>query len=896
MLPSNLLDLFTDHKENESPRMNWQAGGSFQAVLQSASDSASVTMQVTVVNQEPPCYHVRFRSEGVTELPGSPMHIKDTELLNAISAQIAVVDSQGMVRAVNDAWTRFARMNGAPPGENFIGYNYLEICSNATGEGAEQAIQVGEGLSKVLSGEQKEFELEYPCHAPGERRWFVLRITAIPGDKGAVITHINVTSQKLMQRMMQGMNRDLEERFSRRTLELENESSVRRLMEEEARSREEQLEALVSAVPDYVWTFLVAPNGRASMELQSPSVESITGYPPDFFQEGPEKWMELVLEEDRDQVDRNLKDVIAGLKESVRLEFRIRNKSGEIRWLNSHIRAMDRKSWGTRIVGVTADITVRRQAEEDLKSHSQFIEKAAASLPGILFVRNLARNATTYMSRSAAPEFGADISPFGAGIHPEDRKTVESKAASIPGLQDGEVCQFTYRVRSTAGRWRWILARCAPFRREEPALAEEMQRPGKLVEVLGYLEDVTEQKEASAGMQQARKDLENAMKTRDRFIANISHEIRTPIFAILGVADLLLKKSDDAEVNKHLNIVRGSGDTLLQLLNDIIEFSRLESGDIKPEKVSFSLQEEMEGVLEPYRYRATEKGLSFEVHISDRIPALIESDPLRLKQIVTNLVSNSVKFTEEGRVQVDFQVNHEYGISGWQDSPQMNLEIVVSDSGIGIEEQKQELIFEVFRQSDESINRRFGGSGLGLSIVRHLVSLLGGSIDLKSPSERIREEHPGSDFIVRIPVTPAKSAPGRRPSAEALDTYFPSGLRVLLAEDNEVNRMLLERFLQDMNCIAVSVSNGLEALRMLDRDREFDAILMDVNMPEMGGFEATRRIRASDIEIPVIGITADVFKEDVERCLESGMNDHLGKPVWPEDLFRKLKHWVPDEN
>lgn len=816
------------------------------------------------------------------------MHIKDSEILDAISAQIAVLDEAGIIRAVNDAWVRFARRNGAPEGENYIGQNYVGICEAAEGEGAEGSQQVARGLQKVLDGTQKEFEIEYPCHSPEERRWFVMRASAIPGEKGgAVVAHINITSQKLIQRMMQGVTRDLEGKIRERTEKLEYEASVRRLAEEESRFRADHLEGLVAAFPDYVWSFKVQMHagGRAEMEMQSPSVERITGYSADHFSESPSQWMEIILDEDRPLMEASLDEVIRGVADSKEVDFRIQHRSGELRWLNTHFVSRNRSEESVRIVGVTADITERRRSEEALKKRNEFIEKAASSLPGILFVRNLESARNSYISgrNSAftAQDLERDISPFGGRIHPDDLTAVEKVRAGL--LQgDGNLHEFVYRCRFAEGAWRWLRCRCL-------ALAAES---GSIEEILGYVEDITEEKENDIRLLQTGKDLEKAMLARDRFVANISHEIRTPIFAILGISDLLYRSLQDAEARKYLKIVRNSGNTLLQLLNDILEFSRLESGELPLEKIPLNPVKQIQEALDPYIYRAREKGLEFNVDMGEKVPETVLSDPLRIKQIVANLVSNAVKFTESGEIRVQVDVNESSEISARPVGEELILELVVSDSGIGISRDQHQNIFEVFRQSDESINRRFGGSGLGLSIVKHLVDLLGGTVELESPSRRIWKSGPGADFTVRFPVRRCESSGQTEDRAEPEVLHFAEKKRILLAEDNQVNLMLLEKFLADMNCDVVALEDGLKAVRYMDTDNRFDAILMDVNMPVMGGYEATRALRDAGHEVPIIGITADVFKEDIARCLESGMNDHLGKPIWPEDLFATLSKWI----
>lgn len=887
-LPTDITELLDQETpEGRQALQSWQSGGSFPVTIKSKHEEQKSRMQVTVLDEEPPVFHVRFRPEGVSELPGNPFQIKDNEILDAISAQIAVLDKDGIVRAVNDSWVKFARENGAPPGESYVGYNYLDVCRQASGASAEEADSAAQGLQAILEGKKNQFDLEYPCHSPDERRWFVMRANAIPGESGgAVIAHINITSQKLIQRMMQSLNRDLESRVSERTEDLEAEIAVRKLAEEEAQSGRQRLEALLATVPDYVWSFRVRPDSISEMELQSPAVERITGYSAAYFAREPSKWMEMIIPDDRPEVEEALNSIVQGLDERVELDFRIRNRKGETRWLNSHFVVMSRDMAGCRIAGVTSDITERRRMENALAEKNDFVEKAASSLPGLLFVRDMHENRFSYLSKQLLPLYDGlaayELTPFGTRVHPEDVPLVKSRRQDLESLPDGEVQDFQYRVRIGDGKWIWLRSRCMVFARAGQSISH----------MLGYVEDITSAKAHLDDMEEARQEVHRAMMARDRFLANISHEIRTPIFAILGMSEILLKKGLDQESQKYLSIVKNSGDTLLQLLNDIIEFSRLESGHIQLESIPVRIKEELQQILEPYRYRAVEKGLVFEFRISEKVPDVIISDPLRLKQIVTNLVSNAVKFTETGRVEVHMDVLESDAIPSYPDKRDLMLSIAVSDTGIGIPEEHRDHVFQVFKQSDDSINRRFGGSGLGLSIVQELVDLMRGKLEMRSPSELIRGENPGTDFQILIPVKKTSEEEDGSAARAPQTLWFESPRRVMVVEDNPINQMLLEKFLTDMNCQVVTLENGLEAVRHLDADRGFDVILMDVNMPEMDGYQATRRIRDAEITVPVIGVTADVFKEDVDRCMEAGMNDHLGKPIWPEDLYEKLALWT----
>ncbi len=400
------------------------------------------------------------------------------------------------------------------------------------------------------------------------------------------------------------------------------------------------------------------------------------------------------------------------------------------------------------------------------------------------------------------------------------------------------------------------------------------------------LEKATEEAKA------AKEAAEKASRSKSGFLANMSHEIRTPLNGILGFTDLLIRNNKNVEDTKYLELIRSSGDTLLNLLSDILDLNKIEQGKLTIENIRFNFIETIKQTLIPYQYRANEKGLQFMMSFDTRIPENIQGDPTRIKQLVINLVSNSLKFTETGGVSISFEA--ETDPRGTEDFFYISGE--VTDTGIGVAKEKQSLIFESFTQADGSFTRKYGGSGLGLSIVKQLLRLMKGSIELSSPAlnKPFATETPGATFKFRFKVKAEKSDDHSKsaPVAPQAQTFrFTEKYSILLVEDNKINQLLASTILENFGLEVMTADDGQQGVEKI-KESDFDLVLMDVQMPVMNGYESTAAMRAMGMNLPIIGLTANVYKEDIEKCLESGMNAHLGKPFTEADLFGMLKRWL----
>ncbi|MDK2909211.1 MAG: two-component system, sensor histidine kinase [Bacteroidales bacterium] len=378
----------------------------------------------------------------------------------------------------------------------------------------------------------------------------------------------------------------------------------------------------------------------------------------------------------------------------------------------------------------------------------------------------------------------------------------------------------------------------------------------------------------------AKEKAEAATRAKSIFLANMSHEIRTPMNGIIGMADLLAQTPLTEEQKDYLATIIASGRNLLNIINDILDFSKIESNQVELENIAFNLPAAIDEVIKILTIRANENNVALNVILADNVPRYIKGDPLRLKQIITNLVNNAIKFTYEGSVTVDVGVEKDGDQS-------VKLLFKVIDTGIGISPEGKEKLFKAFSQADTSTTRKYGGTGLGLAISKSLCEMMDGEIGVES------EVGKGSTFwfTAVFEKVPPSEIPEEKPEAEVVETQMKP-LHILLAEDNLINQKVAVANLKKFGHMVDIAKNGLEAVEMA-RKNFYDLILMDIQMPEMDGYEATTIIRAEEAEkgrhTPIIAMTANSFEADRERCFAIGMDDYISKPFRINDLVSILK-------
>lgn len=405
------------------------------------------------------------------------------------------------------------------------------------------------------------------------------------------------------------------------------------------------------------------------------------------------------------------------------------------------------------------------------------------------------------------------------------------------------------------------------------------------------IQDITERCLLESEVNNALKKALEASKMKSQFVANVSHEIRTPITSIATIIELIKDTPLSKEQLDYIEMIRQSANNLLIIINDLLDISKIESGKIEIEDIEFDMFELIDSIFELFNYQAKAKGIEMRLQRDENIPKYLQGDPAKVKQILASLLNNAIKFTEKGFVSLSIQQHTK------EKTEDPVILFNITDSGRGISTTKQEIIFDSFVQEEATTSRIFGGTGLGLTISKNLINLMGGQIWVES------ELGIGSSFYFTIPFKSAKKHDIKH--EESVDLQAPCNefdkIRILLVEDNQLNKLLVEKILEKNGFIVKSVSNGMEALDTMNSNDDFDIILMDLQMPEMDGFETTSIIRGHKIDprwnitkrdVPIIALTANAMKEDRQLCISAGMDEYVSKPIDLNSLLSIIKKFT----
>ncbi|MFI4855996.1 MAG: PAS domain-containing protein [Phycisphaerales bacterium JB065] len=645
----------------------------------------------------------------------------------------------------------------------------------------------------------------------------------------------------------------------------------------------------------------------AFTEITGYSLNEVQGLNPGSFLCGPESDPKTT-ERIRGQLSRGL---------SVQAEIINYRKDGSTYWNSMDIQPIRNSSGDlVKFIAVQEDITERKFAETALRQSRELFEMAS-DISGVggfeldLIESKLHWTAQTKRIHEVESDYEPTLDEaleFYAEEYRDIVRDAVQKAMSCGAEWDIETELITAK-----GNRIWTHARGRP-----------VYENGRIVRLVGSFQDITNKKRAERERQAmleqvemardaaeqtaerlseqtsellaARELADRANAAKSEFLANMSHEIRTPMTAILGFADLLMDADTEQRLT-HINTIKRNGEHLLAIINDILDNSKIEAGQMTVESVSYSPVQIIEDAIEFMSVRATEKNIVLNRVYETALPERINSDPIRMRQILINLIGNAIKFTEIGSVTVCVSMD-----SGEGDDPA--LVIKVRDTGIGIRDDQLSNLFRSFSQADTSHTRRFGGTGLGLRISQRLAQLLGGDITVES------KEGVGSVFTVRISTgiaNPTLISPGEiekrtaksrvskgpKPSSTETDAMPLKGLRVLLVEDGPDNQRLIAHHLKRAGARVELAENGAEAVRELQESSEpYDLVLMDMQMPVMDGYAATRRLRELGNRIPVLALTAHAMPDDRAKCIEAGCDEFLTKPIHPDELIRSCRDAV----
>ena len=549
--------------------------------------------------------------------------------------------------------------------------------------------------------------------------------------------------------------------------------------------------------------------------------------------------------------------------------FPHRLKSGELRTVEVYSSRLD-VAGRPLLFSIVHDITEREKAEEALRESENRFRTLVEYAPEAIFVQT--QGAFVYLNEAAVQLLGAkspaDLlgAPILDRVHPDYRDLARERIRMLN------------EERKSPPRRTMVFLKMdgTPVHTETIGTPTSfMHHKGALV----FMHDISERQAYERALTLAKEAAETANKAKGDFLANMSHELRTPLNGVMGMLQLLNGESGLSKDQRLLlDTALESGRGLLTIINDILSFVQLEAGKIRIEREPVSIGRLVDSVQRAFRYEASEKGLSLQARTHENVPATVMADPDRLRQVLFNLVGNSMKFTEQGSVAIDVCLLPHSPAPG-----EGLLLISVADTGIGIPEDKLGVVFEPFTQADSSLRRKYHGTGIGLGIVRQMVQLMGGAISVESTAGAGTTMHFTLRCGLDAPARAGKRGPdhGRSVSLE--------GLKVLLAEDDRVNRFATTRFLERLGCTVAGAENGRQVLEKLERD-DYDCIIMDIQMPEMDGLEATRAIRAGRVKpaVPVLAMTAHSLPGDREKFLAAGMDGYISKPVELGELTAAL--------
>ncbi len=573
---------------------------------------------------------------------------------------------------------------------------------------------------------------------------------------------------------------------------------------------------------------------------------------------------QLIHPDDKAEVWEKLQRHLDGKSQSYDSEHRLKSKYGDWVWIQDRGKVVDRDVSGKplRMTGTHRDTTMRREMEESMRRLSLV---ASRSNTGVVITN--ADGEIEWVNFAFEKMSGYDLydlegNPEGTLLHGpgSDPQVIAHMRQCIKEKKEFHAEILNYHI---SGQPYWVDIDATPI----------FDRMGKIIQFIAIESDITSRKKAEEEMKKAMQAAEAANQAKSDFLANMSHEIRTPMNAVMGMTSLLMDTELTVDQMDFAKTIQSSNEALLKVINDILDFSKIESGKLDLEDVTFSLTCCVEEAIELFGPAAAEKGLELLCHIDDKAPEYLIGDPTRLRQILINLLGNAIKFTPQGEIVTTVSLEEKRG-------EDYLLRFSVRDTGIGIPEQRQGIIFDAFTQVDASTTRQYGGSGLGLVISKRLCNLMGGAIGLSS------EEGKGSEFFFTAKLSPDKSPPSGTFQADSL-----FGKRALIVDDNATNRQILTLLLSKWGIYAEEVESGAEAIAKLNQSAPFDVAILDCQMPFMDGMELAAQIRKSPSygKLPLIMLTSMPQPQSEKQRRQLNFSAYLTKPVKKLILLNALR-------